>query len=105
MTTKYNLTFSYLITVLTICSCESTDNGKNKTLDTTTSKTTIEQATELKPALNIGGTYSFGDNVEKEAVGSVIESNVIAKYRANPIGIPDLNEYENNFRETISPLT
>jgi uncharacterized protein (TIGR02145 family) len=29
-------------------------------------------ATQLKPALNIGGTYSFGDNVEKEAVGSVI---------------------------------
>jgi hypothetical protein len=72
MTSKYNLTISYFITVLTICSCGNSDNGKNKTFETTASTPGIEQQTESKQALNIGGTYSFGDNVENGPVGSVI---------------------------------
>lgn len=57
---------------MTIYSCGNTDISKNKKPAPTTSKTTINQATELKSSLNIGGTYSFGDDVEKGAVGSVI---------------------------------
>lgn len=72
MTTKYKLTFYYIIAVLTICSCGNEDTGKNKTFDTTTSQTSDKQETELKSSLNIGGTYSFGDNVEEGPVGSVI---------------------------------
>ena len=72
MTTKYNLTISYFVTVLTICSCGNSGNGKNKSFDTTDSITTIEQKTEIIQTLNIGGTYSFGDNVEKGPVGSLI---------------------------------
>ena len=72
MTTKYNLTISYFVTVLTICSCGNSGNGKNKSFDTTDSITTIEQQTEIIQTLNIGGTYSFGDNVEKGPVGSLI---------------------------------
>ena len=72
MTTKFKLNISYLIAVLTICSCVNTDSGKNKTLDTTTSQSSDKQEIEIKSSLNIGGTYSFGDNVEKGPVGSVI---------------------------------
>ncbi len=72
MRNKYKLTFSYLIAVLAIFSCSNTDSGKNKLLDTTTPQTANKQTTELKSTLNIGGTYSFGDNVEKGPVGSVI---------------------------------
>jgi hypothetical protein len=62
MTTKHKLTFSYLISVLTICSCGNTNRGKSKTLNTITSQTADKQATELK---SIGGTYSFGYDVDK----------------------------------------
>lgn len=72
MTTKYILTFSYLITVLIICSCGNTSNDKNKTLDTTIPQDSLIQITKIKSSQNIGGTYSFGDNVEKGPVGSVI---------------------------------
>ncbi len=58
MTAKFKLTFSYLIVVITIFSCGNTDNGKS--------------IAEPKSSLNIGGTYSFGEDVEKGAVGSVI---------------------------------
>ncbi len=72
MKTKFKLNISYLIAVLTICSCGNTDSGKNKTLNTTTSQSSDKQEIEIKSSLNIGGTYSFGDNVEKGPVGSVI---------------------------------
>lgn len=72
MTTKFKLKISYLITVLTICSCGNTDSVKNKTLDTTASQSSNEQEIEIKSSLNVGGTYSFGDNIEKGPVGSVI---------------------------------
>ena len=71
MTTKYKLTFSCLIVLLTIYSCGSTDSGKNKMIDTKISQTADKQVTEPKSSLIIGGTYSFGDNVEKGSVGSV----------------------------------
>jgi len=56
MKTKYTGAFSLLIVILTICSCSNTDNGKNI----------------IKSAPNFGGTYSFGSDVEKGPVGSVI---------------------------------
>jgi hypothetical protein len=71
MTTKFNLTLSYLI-VLTICSCGNTASSKNKTHNTTTSQTADKNTTGLKSTLNIAGTYSFGDDVEKGPIGSVI---------------------------------
>lgn len=70
MTTKYKLTFFYVIAILIICSCGNTYSSKNKTLDTTTSQTADKQV--LKSSLNIGGIYSFGDNVERGPVGSVM---------------------------------
>lgn len=71
MTTKFKLNISYLIAVLTICSCGNTDSVKSKTLDATTSQSSDKKEIEIKSSLNIGGTYSFGDNVEKGPVGSV----------------------------------
>lgn len=63
MTTKYYLTFA-LIIVLSICSCRN----EEKAIDTTA----LQTEDELKPTINIRGTYSFGDDVETEPVGSVI---------------------------------
>ena len=72
MTNKNKLTSFYLIVVLTIYSCGYTDSAENKTSEKATSQTSGKQETEIKPSLNIGGTYSFGDNVEKGPIGSVI---------------------------------
>ena len=66
------VTLYYLIAFLTIYSCGSKDSSKTKTLEATTSQTVDKQPTVIKSSLNIGGTYSFGDNVEKGSVGTVI---------------------------------
>ena len=72
MISKHMVTLYYLIAFLTIYSCGSKDSSKTKTLEATTSQTVDKQPTVIKSSLNIGGTYSFGDNVEKGSVGTVI---------------------------------
>jgi len=72
MTARYNLTFIFLIAILTISSCGKTNNSKIKKHDKTNLQTAEKQTKRLKSNLNIGGTYSFGDNVENGPVGSVI---------------------------------
>lgn len=74
MTAKHYLAISNLITTLTIFGCGNADNRYSKTLDaaTTPLQTADKQTSEFKSSFNIGGTYSFGDNVEKGPVGSII---------------------------------
>lgn len=66
MTTRLNLIL--LATALFIFSCGGSDSGKKKTQK----KSSAKKATKHKPSVQIGGTYSFGEDVETGAVGSVI---------------------------------
>jgi len=72
MAAKYKLIYSCLIAVLTIGNYSNADSGKSATSGTSPSQITQQQAIEFKSSLNIGGTYSYGDNVETGPVGSVI---------------------------------
>lgn len=73
MTTKCRLAFPCIIAFLAFYSCSNSEAGANKMPGkTTASQKDDKQTTELKSALHMGGRYSFGDNVEKGPVGSVI---------------------------------
>ena len=72
MTTQSFLMFSALIITLTMGSCNNSDNTNNNIPVTATDETIITQKAEPTSTANIGGTYSFGNDVEKGAVGSII---------------------------------
>ncbi|MBS1745885.1 MAG: hypothetical protein JST21_06925 [Bacteroidetes bacterium] len=68
MKTQFRQIFFYTFSIFTIYSCSNT--GNNTTTSDTTANNT-ETSTTINAAANIAGTYSFGNNIEKEAVGSV----------------------------------
>jgi hypothetical protein len=72
MTTKCILTLANLLILLMINGCDNRHSQKNKTLAPTTSQTMDKQIIATASSLNIGGTYSFGDNVEKGPIGSLM---------------------------------
>jgi hypothetical protein len=72
MTTKYNFIFSFLLAVPLIYSCGNAGNKKDKTDTVKDLKTNQKNQKNIKSSITIGGTYSFGDNVEEEPAGSVI---------------------------------
>ena len=72
MSSKFQVPLLSLVAILMIWSCGSKDKTENKLPDVTTSQTADKQAKEPKASLPIGGTYSFGDNVEKGPFGSII---------------------------------
>ncbi len=72
MSSKCQIPFLFLVAVFIIWSCGSKDKSEKKLPDVTTSQTPYNQAKESKSSLHIGGTYSFGDNVEQGPIGSVI---------------------------------
>ena len=97
MTNKFKLTFFSVITALTINSCGKTEKDNSKIVDTKVIvNDTNKQIKEQKSSINIGGTYSFGDDVEKGPVGSVkiypLTNNTALFYLDVCRGAPSYNQ-------------
>lgn len=61
--------FILIILLLEIYSCNNRENFKN---DVKSSKSFIKKENETKQPRYLGGTYSFGDDVEKGSVGTLL---------------------------------
>lgn len=72
MTIKFLHTLCCFIIAISVMSCDKNDTGKNKTSVTTTAGDSVNKTKEVKTVQSIGGTYTFGSNPEKEAVGSIM---------------------------------
>lgn len=71
MKNKHKLTLSALIVLFTIYSCDK-KTSETEITETEITETVDTQSTEAEASTSIAGTYSFGDDVEKGPVGSVM---------------------------------
>ena len=69
---KSKLNFVLIILLLIIYSCNNREHFKNKSLNSTSLKTTLKKENETKQSIWVGGTYTFGNDVEKGSVGTLL---------------------------------
>lgn len=71
MTTKNILTFLASIIAFTLLSCDKVDNSSKEITETETNQVDKTSQKSNSSSISIGGTYSFGEDIEKGHIGTI----------------------------------